>query len=116
MIGAAQATPARSGALGLAYGRLLAGGNIAVDFGADADFGHYGFMPHIDNPPFLDSYTFIDALYRTPGSRREMRAVRRSPICSRALQMSRLCGRLVWFIDLFPVPVTKARALRGQDQ
>jgi hypothetical protein len=26
---------------------LLAGGNVAVDFGADADFGHDGFMPHI---------------------------------------------------------------------
>ncbi|HEY1857064.1 MAG TPA: hypothetical protein VGG47_07155 [Acidocella sp.] len=27
---------------------LSAGGNVAVDFGADADFGHYGFMPHCD--------------------------------------------------------------------
>src|ERR1700722_17357122 len=49
-IGAAQATPAQNGgALGLAYDLLLAGGNIAVDFGADADFGHDGFVPHIDN-------------------------------------------------------------------
>jgi hypothetical protein len=36
-----------SGALGLGYDVLLAGGNVAVDFGADADFGHDGFMPHI---------------------------------------------------------------------
>jgi hypothetical protein len=48
----------RSGALGLAdhlsthlftdlLTYLLAGGNVAIDFGADADFGHDGFMPHI---------------------------------------------------------------------